>query len=694
VSAALSVRASRDRREAASFVAVIILVVVALLAGSWLKTSVDGAVQQVDQGGLAVELPSGWIVLPAAGDRLLTAYDPLDPDIRYGVAAVDMTDPVAGATLTAEDAAARRVVDRSQLLEGFAISSEGPGSLGTVVTYEVHYAFVDQGLGGEGTPIEAIEHYFPAGEIFPGEARILAVVLEAPPDELDAALPAFERFAEGLAGRTAVAAAAPIPVAVIDDGVPRLALAGGPTAGAPAAPAAIADMVGATVQILLVATIGGQEQAYGHGSGTILSPDGLILTNAHVAMPTATGRGVFETDPTPPVDPEDLIVAVIESEDRPPVPMYRATVITADGYLDAAVIRIDRDLAGRPIDGSRLDLPTVPIGDSETLRVGDALTVVGFPGIGGDTISLSSGRVSGFLGDERVGSRAWIKTDAIVSGGNSGGLAANEAGELVGIPTRARDDVGGYSWVRPIALAMPLIEAARAGRRTVDSPYVVAGTGRESLRFDTWTNSQCPPQDRLTAYPSGTTNIVAAFNQSGFAPREDVVAQWRLDGEVVARSGIRLPADAASGGCYSAEIYYDRGLPDGSYGLEVFAGATLRAVGTAQTSIGAVRATGATLSGVVVDADSGRPVVGAVVFLLTPGTDLAAWFNQPDQSKVVSFAKTLSDGTFLINGLTAGTSYPALAMADGYLASGGVVGPMQEGDNSLASPVAMTRVAP
>jgi serine protease Do len=683
--------ATRQRYEARSFAAVILLVAVSLAVGTLVRIGVQGAVERVDQGGLDVELPSGWIVLPPAGDRLLTAYDRLDPDVRYGVSVVAGT---AGASPTAEDAAARRTQDRGQLLEGFAIVAEGPGSLGDVPTYEVRYTFVDRQPGGSSTPIEAIEHYFPDGAILP-EDVILAVAVEAPPDQLEDALPGFERFALQLAGRSgATAMAWTAPRADVDR---RLASIAGPSAGFGTAPTATADLVNATVQIFMVATIGGQEQPYGWGSGTILSKDGLILTNAHVAMPTAPGLGVFEADPTPAVDPEDLIVAVITAEDAPATPMYRASVINADGYLDAAVIRIDRDLDGQPISRASLNLPTAPIGNSDALRVGDPLTVIGFPGIGGNTISLSSGRVSGFLGDDRIGPRAWIKTDAVISGGNSGGLAANEPGELVGIPTRAREDVGGYSWVRPIALVMPMIEAAGAGRGSVDSAYLVPSTNREALRLDSWTTSKsaCPARPRVTGYPSGSRNIIASLQHSGFATGEDLISQWRLDGEVVARTGIRFGSGAEQGGCYFGELYHDRGLPDGTYLLELYAGPNLRAMTTAQTTIGAAGATdSATLAGVVVDADSGRPLAGAVVFILAPGTDPGAWHNDPQESQIVSFAKTGSDGRFLVSGLTAGETYPALAVAEGYVSAGGRIGPMQAGANLLSDPIRLTRGAP
>ncbi len=240
MSAAAGVRASRDRREAASFAAVVVLVAVALTAGLLIRMLVDRAVERVDPGGLNAELPAGWIVLPAAGDRLLTAYDPLDPDLRYGVAAIDpvaAVDPATGTAITPEDAAARRLGDRGQLLQAFVIRSEGPGSLGSVPTYQVRYTFVDQAPGGQASQIEAIEHYFGDGAIFPGEDRILAVILEAPPDKLDAAVADFERFARELAGRAGIAAA-PIPVAGLRGIERQLASIGGSGVGAAAPPAA------------------------------------------------------------------------------------------------------------------------------------------------------------------------------------------------------------------------------------------------------------------------------------------------------------------------------------------------------------------------------------------------------------------------------------------------------------------------
>ena len=258
------------------------------------------------------------MVLPAAGDRLLTAYDPLDPDVRYAVSAVD---PAEGADPDARGCRHPPPGRPPDAPPGIRDRLRGPGDPreGADLSGRLHVR--RPAPGGRSTPIEAVEHYFADGASSPRPRP--RVILEAPPDKLEAALPDFDRFAREIAGRAGTAAAPrPWVGAAARRGWPRSAT----RRWAPRPRPAPADLVKATVQILMVATIGGQEQAYGWGSGTILSPNGLILTNAHVAKPTAAGRGIFEADPTPAVDPEDLVVAIVEAEDQPAVPKYRATV--------------------------------------------------------------------------------------------------------------------------------------------------------------------------------------------------------------------------------------------------------------------------------------------------------------------------------------------------------------------------------
>jgi len=223
------------------------------------------------------------------------------------------------------------------------------------------------------------------------------------------------------------------------------------------------------------------------GSGSIISSDGLILTNAHVVL----------ADRFFPVD--ELVISLTLEPDQLPTRMYLAEVLQADRLLDIAVIRITTDLEHRPVDRSRLDLPMVELGDAGSLQLGDPLTILGYPGIGGDTITLTSGEVSGFTSEEAYGDRAFIKTSAAIAGGNSGGLVTDEDDLLVGIPTQIgfggegqyvdcravvdtnRDGViddldscvptGGFiNALRPVDLALPLIEAASRGEVSIIEP--------------------------------------------------------------------------------------------------------------------------------------------------------------------------------------------------------------------------------
>lgn len=676
--------ASRRRIELWSVLAVIALTVLSIGLGLVLRSTVQDQSRRIEQDGLSVEIPAGWIVAAKAGDAVLSVHDPLDPDLRY---VVERYDPDG---LAVDDAARARLNGQTALLEGFGLVEDGAGTVGGVATERLRYTFTDS-TSAPPTVVEAVEDHFASGE------QIVVVRLEAPQAGFDAALGRYERFREQVAASLGKAAVVgPRTIATIGKGLAIVARPGGPVSPIALA-ATAADMVAATVEVQQLAVADDPTSVVALGSGTVLSPDGLILTNAHVAMPSAAGLNIYDHDPTPVRDPAGLVIAIVDSEDRPPVQRYRAKVVAADGYLDAALIQIDRNLDGSPIPVGTLHLPTIAIGDSDALRVGDKLTVVGFPGIGGDTISLSSGGVSGFLGDERIGSRAWIKTDAIVSHGNSGGLAANGAGQIVGIPTRAMEDVGGYSQVRPIALVRPMLDAVRTGHPSTASRFVVPATGREQVVFDTWTAgaSGCTASAPKTSYPSGTREILALFNQSNMAAAEDVAIQWRLNGDVVLRSGLRISSDAATGGCLKVSLYLDRGLPDGRFRVELFVGPKLLAASSAETTVGSAGASdGASLTGRVVDVDSRKSVAGAVVFLLKEGTDPETWYGAPSEDQVVAFARTDGTGRFRIDGLAAGGVYPAVVAADGYYPTGGTLGPLDPGVNNLTQDITLVRSGP
>ncbi|MFZ3069608.1 MAG: serine protease [Anaerolineaceae bacterium] len=309
------------------------------------------------------------------------------------------------------------------------------------------------------------------------------------------------------------------------------------SAATPAALSAIPYQ--AVVQIKAMVEVEGEELIGWTGSGTIISTDGLILTNAHVVL----SDRFYEV--------KDLIVSLTLAEDSPPVDTYLASIVQADASMDIALIKPRTDMQGNPLNYATLNLPAVPLGNSDALQLGDPLAILGYPGIGGDTITLTRGEVSGFTSEEPYGNRAFIKTSATIAGGNSGGLAVNAQGELVGVPTQvgsgdAEDSVvdcrplsdtnrdgyidendncvptGGFiNALRPTNLAMPLIEAARQGQVSIN-----AGTGQgETYRA----SGQVVFEDDFSDPLSGWSTAYTAYGITAYENGELAVAVLEPD---------------------------------------------------------------------------------------------------------------------------------------------------------------------
>jgi serine protease Do len=185
------------------------------------------------------------------------------------------------------------------------------------------------------------------------------------------------------------------------------------------------------------------------GTGSIVDSRGYILTNFHV-IGDESGRlhnsqGLIYVATNPP------------GLNGPPEVGYRAELVDGDTELDLALLRITANEDGTPL--ANLNLKTVAVGDSSQVHIGDTLTIIGFPALGLDTVTLTRGTVAGFLAEGRF-DKAWIKTDAEINPGNSGGLAINESGQLVGVPSAAAVDEqvsGKIGYLRPINLARTLL---------------------------------------------------------------------------------------------------------------------------------------------------------------------------------------------------------------------------------------------
>jgi len=174
---------------------------------------------------------------------------------------------------------------------------------------------------------------------------------------------------------------------------------------------------------------GGQpadQVVHASGSGFIVSKDGLILTNNHVVADANK-------------------VTVILSDRRE----FDAKVVGRDPTTDVAVIKIDGQ-----------NLPTVPLGNDETARVGDWVLAIGNP-LGLD-FTVTQGIVSakgrggfGGLYDSPYAVVDYIQTDAPINPGNSGGPLVNVRGEVVGVNAAIASPTGsyaGYGFAIPVTL--------------------------------------------------------------------------------------------------------------------------------------------------------------------------------------------------------------------------------------------------
>jgi hypothetical protein len=214
------------------------------------------------------------------------------------------------------------------------------------------------------------------------------------------------------------------------------------------------------------------------GSGTVIDPSGIILTNSHVAINSGSQD-----------DPVWVLVHRTVDARSLPQPAYFARAVlfspTVESdfprsfdtvFLDLAVIVPALTLDGRPIQPGEITMRPLPMAEEGAITIGDELRNIGYPGIGGALITITQGTVAGFEPDEHVdelGNIGWIKTDATIAGGNSGGTTINEEGLLIGVPTelggrevRGCEDpqgnivpcnVGQINHIRPIPEAFHLL---------------------------------------------------------------------------------------------------------------------------------------------------------------------------------------------------------------------------------------------
>ncbi len=472
-----------------------------------------------------------------------------------------------------------------------------------------------------------------------------------------------------------------------------------------ASPEIIRNTLKSVVQIVALKKgfLGGMSSAW-TGSGTIVDSRGIILTNCHVANPRAMGM------PSPPANA--LAIAITDRSDEPPALTYLAEIVAQSPELDLAVLKIVSDMQGRKV--SRLALPFVELGDSSKIELADELAIFGYPGIGGETVTFTSGSVSGFTRHKQLNARAWIKTDATIAGGNSGGTAIDNHGHLIGIPTQAaagdgvtpvdarpvvdtnrdgrvdqRDTpmaIGGFiNGLRPVNLAKPLLKQAGvkvtgAGSRSSIPTAPVektqqtvqpaqprqANTGAhiDNLVFSSRVRNDGRPVNASEILPSGVKSIYASFEFSGLRKGTEWGQVWAHNGnKVMDQTG---KWEAGGSGRQVLTLSNARGIPDGTYHLVITVKGQVAAEG--EVTVGRKVQDGDTeVGGRIVDATRGRGINNALVIALKPNVRVMDFVKVQNKSMAFTSARTARDGSFTFpTQLPKGAAYSLVVVARGY----------------------------
>src|SRR5260221_6154740 len=185
----------------------------------------------------------------------------------------------------------------------------------------------------------------------------------------------------------------------------------------------------------------GPLRPFGLGSGFIVSPDGFIVTNAHVVE-----------------NAEEITVRLTDKRE------FKAKVIGVDLRSDVAVVKIDAT-----------SLPTVKIGDMSKLRVGEWVIAIGSPF--GFANTMTAGIVSAksrenLSGDQNTDAVPFIQTDVAVNPGNSGGPLLNMRGEVIGINSQIFSRTGSFAG---ISFAIPIDYAFNVADQIMKTGHVTRG---------------------------------------------------------------------------------------------------------------------------------------------------------------------------------------------------------------------------
>ena len=367
-------------------------------------------------------------------------------------------------------------------------------------------------------------------------------------------------------------------------------------------PPAIVNAENATVYLMQTYSQAGSEAVSCVGSGTLVSPNGLILTNAHLVEAVGPCRG------------ERVLVALSVRPNEPPVATYLAHIVQVDSTLDLAVIQIVSGLDGSSIDPKTLNLPFVSVGDPSTLAVGSSLTYVGYPDTGQSNVAAVEGPITGIAAEKAGSQSAWLRTGAALGGAMAGGGAFDANGSLLGVLTSAPGTDGltvgtdclsiqdnnhdgvindrdacapvGHSvtLIRPINFAIPLIESATNGFALdrlpgfPETPLTSAPVIKR-LFFSEGITDQGLPAHVTDSLQSGAKSVYVFFDYQDMRPGTSYELRVTSGGADVPSLDLG-PLSWGGGRNGTWYIGNDNApLPDGTYEFTLFLAGQAAAVG-------------------------------------------------------------------------------------------------------------------
>ena len=261
----------------------------------------------------------------------------------------------------------------------------------------------------------------------------------------------------------------------------------------------------------------------GQGSGFIVSPDGIVLTNAHVVA-----------------DADEVTVKLTDRRE------FKARVVGVDKPTDVAVLRIDAK-----------NLPVVRIGDPAATRVGEWVVAIGSPF--GFENSVTAGIVSAksrSLPSE--GYVPFLQTDVAINPGNSGGPLFNLNGDVIGINSQIYSQSGGY---QGLSFAIPIDVAMKVERQLLDKGKVSRGRLGVLIQEVDQPLAESFGLDKVAGALVGSVERGSPAEKAGIEPGDVII---KFNGKDIVRSSDLPPlvADLAPGTSADVQVWRQKKTRD------------------------------------------------------------------------------------------------------------------------------------